>query len=517
SYGVTPDAVIGHSMGEVTAAVVAGALSVREGLRVIAIRSRLMSRLAGQGAVALLELDAPGAEAFIASHPHVEIAGFVAPSQTVVAGPPQAVDAIIESATATGRFARRVNMEVASHTALMDPILDELRSALADLTPQTPSIPFISTVDTEAPRFDADYWANNVRRPVRLHQAVTAAAAAGHTTFVEISPHPILSRAVSATLGDTHHHAVGTLARDTDDTVTFHTNLNTTHTAQPPATPHPAEPHVPLPTTPWHHKSHWLTVGATAPAPAPRTSRDEVAALSATDLADGTWLVFDDGLDEDVSSTSLLEALTAVQNVLFAPELSADGIDADSGYRLFSGIRRLTSVLTAMATPPKLHIALPPTDTASAVISGIATGLARDHAAFWGGLVTVETAAVESTADDDALPNGDILDIWRTYPADRRRTLLQHHVSVLIAAVMGLPSPESLDPTADVFELGMDSMMSVVLQRALLSTLGVDVPPPVLFDNPSVETLADHLVVLGEIDPESLQDLAEVPLVEKVS
>ena len=95
SYGVEPDAVIGHSMGEVTAAVVAGALTVAEGLRVIATRSRLMARLAGQGAMALLELDAEATEALIADYPEVTVAVYASPRQTVIAGPPEQVDAVI--------------------------------------------------------------------------------------------------------------------------------------------------------------------------------------------------------------------------------------------------------------------------------------------------------------------------------------------------------------------------------------------------------------------------------------
>ena len=86
AYGVHPDAVIGHSMGEVTGAVVAGALTVDEGLRVIAIRSRLMSRLAGQGAVGLLKLDAGSTAALIAEYPDVSLAGYPSPRQTVIAG-----------------------------------------------------------------------------------------------------------------------------------------------------------------------------------------------------------------------------------------------------------------------------------------------------------------------------------------------------------------------------------------------------------------------------------------------
>src|SRR3954451_1028146 len=260
-YGVVPDAVIGHSMGEVTAAVVAGALTVAEGLGVIATRSRLMARLAGQGAVALLGLDPQAAEALIVDHPGVSLAGFVSPRQTVIAGPVAAVDAVIAAVSKRNGFARRVNMEVASHTALMDPILPELRSALADLTPKSPTIPFLSTVaDTAvpAPVLDAEYWVANVRQPVRFSHAVTAAGA-DYGTFIEVSPHPLLTHAIGDTLADVHHHSVSTLQRDTDDTVTFHTNVNSTHTTAAPVTEHVCGPHPVLPAPPWHHTRHWLS------------------------------------------------------------------------------------------------------------------------------------------------------------------------------------------------------------------------------------------------------------------
>ena len=104
---------------------------------------------------------------------------------------------------------------------------------------------------------------DNVRQPVRLHQAVTTAAD-NHATFIEISPHPTLTHAITETLGEAHHHSVGTLRRDGDDTVSFHTNLNTTHTTQATDTPrtHPNRTRS-LPTTPWHHTSHWINVPAT--------------------------------------------------------------------------------------------------------------------------------------------------------------------------------------------------------------------------------------------------------------
>ncbi len=270
AYGVCPDAVIGHSMGEVSAAVVAGALSLAEGLRVISVRSALMSRLAGAGAMALVELDAAGTEALLAGYPQVSVAVHASPRQTVIAGPADAVDAVIAVVAASDRLARRVEVDVASHHRTVDPILPELRSALADLAPRPPAIPMVSTVSLEdSPRCDADYWVANLRTPVRFAEAV-AVAGATHCTFVEVSPHPLLTHAIGETLGQIHHHALGTLARDTPDTLTFHTNLNATHTTHPPDTEHPPEPHPQLPATPWHHTHHWITTrkrhsGASAP------------------------------------------------------------------------------------------------------------------------------------------------------------------------------------------------------------------------------------------------------------
>ncbi len=260
SYGVEPDAVIGHSMGEVTAAVVAGALSPADGLKVIATRSRLMSRLAGQGAVALLELDAEATAALIADFPGVSLAVYASPRQTVIAGPVAPVDAVIAAVTAQDRFARRVNMEVASHTALMDPILPELRAALADLNPEHPNHSVLLH------RRRGHHRATAGCRVLGGQCAPAGAVEPGrhrrrrdHATFVEISAHPILTHAITETLESARHHSIGTLWRDGDDTIGFHTNLNTIHTGQPPRTPHPPEPHPVLPTTPWHHTRHWIT------------------------------------------------------------------------------------------------------------------------------------------------------------------------------------------------------------------------------------------------------------------
>ncbi|WP_286149113.1 type I polyketide synthase [Mycobacterium sp. IS-1496] len=265
SYGVTPRAVLGHSMGEITAAVVAGALTVDQGLRVIAIRSQLMSRLAGQGAVALLEMDADATAALIADRPQVSLAVFSSPRQTVIAGPPGDIDALIAVVQNRGRFAKRVNMQVASHNALMDPILPELREALADLTPDAPVIPFISTVqDTTQPVLDAEYWVANVRQPVRLSQAV-ATAMDKRLPFVEVSPHPTLAYAITETVEHSESSrrpvVISTMSRGEDQALYFHSQL-----AGLGVVPAGNEPRrlVDIPTTPWQHTRYWIPDRATS-------------------------------------------------------------------------------------------------------------------------------------------------------------------------------------------------------------------------------------------------------------
>lgn len=264
-YGVKPDAVIGHSMGEVSAAVVAGALSPADGLKVIATRSRLMAALAGQGAMALLELDASDTAAAIAGHPALTLAVHASPRQSVIAGPPDQVDAVVAAVAARDLLARRIDVDIASHHRIIEPILPELRSALADLTPMPPAVRMLTTtVHGPTPALlDAEYWAANLRNPVRFHQAVSLAAQSHHT-FVEVSPHPLLTYAITDTLGEANARVLGSLQRDTDDTVTFHTNVNATHGTRPPDTPHPPEPHPLLPGTPWHHTRHWIDAGSTA-------------------------------------------------------------------------------------------------------------------------------------------------------------------------------------------------------------------------------------------------------------
>ncbi len=269
SYGITPDAVIGHSMGEVAASVVSGALSRADGLTVISTRSRLMKRLSGQGAMALLEADASAAESLVAGYDNVGVAVHASPKHTVVAGPPEQIDALIAEVTKRNLLARRVEVDVASHHPTVDPILDELRTELAGLRPQQPTIPLFTTVDPDGgtPTMGPDYWVNNLRQPVRFNQAV-ARAAASHATFLEMSPHPLLTYSITECLDVARPRGdvlvSGTIVRDEDEGLGFHANLAAVDAARSDISLPEQGRLTDLPPAAWQHESFWITVRAGA-------------------------------------------------------------------------------------------------------------------------------------------------------------------------------------------------------------------------------------------------------------
>jgi polyketide synthase 5 len=204
SYGVRPGAVIGHSLGEAAAAVVAGAISLEDGARVICRRSRLMSRIAGAGATASVELPAQQVLSELTARGinDVVVAVVASPQSTVIAGAAQTVRDLVAAWEQRDVTAGEVPTDVAFHSPHVDPIMDELTDALAEISPMTPEVPFYSATlfdPREQPVCDARYWANNMRRMVRFATAVQAALEDGYRVFAELAPHPLLVRALEQT------------------------------------------------------------------------------------------------------------------------------------------------------------------------------------------------------------------------------------------------------------------------------------------------------------------------------
>ncbi len=197
SWGVVPDALIGHSMGEVGAAVIAGALSVDQGMEIVCRRSALMRRTSGQGAMALVELPMDEAlERLRGREAHVTVAVSNSPRSCVISGEPDAVEAAMAEWQNEGVFCRLVKVDVASHSPQMAPLAAMLRLELDGLAPQPTRVAMVSTVEArriDGTELDATYWARNLREPVRFHEAVQALLADGNVThFVELGPHPVL-------------------------------------------------------------------------------------------------------------------------------------------------------------------------------------------------------------------------------------------------------------------------------------------------------------------------------------
>ncbi|MBK8254807.1 MAG: SDR family NAD(P)-dependent oxidoreductase [Polyangiaceae bacterium] len=235
SWGIEPDAVIGHSMGEVAAARVAGILSAEDAAKVICRRSRMLVRIAGQGAMAQVELSPQNAQLAIAGfEDRLSVAVHNGPRSTVLSGQPDALETVLTELESKGVYVRRVKVDVASHSPQVDILGVDLAAVLFNLRPRAARIPMFSTVTGEAlrgPELTADYWVRNLRDPVLFGPVASRLMDDRQTLFVEISPHPILSIPLEETLKDAGHNGIvtGSLRRNHDERLSMLDSLGTLH------------------------------------------------------------------------------------------------------------------------------------------------------------------------------------------------------------------------------------------------------------------------------------------------
>ncbi|MDI5968539.1 SDR family NAD(P)-dependent oxidoreductase [Streptomyces sp. SL13] len=378
SWGVTPEVVIGHSMGEVAAACTAGALTLADGAAVICRRSALLRGIAGTGSMAAVDLPADDLRRELADVPDVDVAVSNGPRRTIISGRTQAVEKVLAGLAEREVFAKTVKVDVASHSSQVDSLLAALRTELASVRPRKGQVPLRSTVTGElltGEELDAGYWVRNLRDEVLFHAAVDAEiAGSAAAAFVEISPHPILGAAVKECFPDrrTGDQVVPSLLRDTDDLTVMLTSVGQLHQAGYPIRPaalfdEPAA-YVRLPAYPWQRTDFW---------PEPATATATAASGPVTAGAGrgghpllGAHVALDDGahrwegpvdlernaylLDHQVQGQVILPG-TAYVELAVAAAAETIGTDVSVG-----GIRYDKALFFTADAPPLLRVTLRP-------------------------------------------------------------------------------------------------------------------------------------------------------------
>lgn len=295
--GIEPAVVIGHSMGEVAAATVAGALSLQDGAAVVCRRSTLVGTLDRPGAMVAVRLGEHEATEAIGEYAdRVSVAVVNSAEATVLAGDPDALAAVVEPLRRRGVHCRAVRAGYASHSPSVEPLRAGLVDALADLRPEPGRIPVHSTaVDRVVPgdQLDAEYWMTNLREPVRFASAVAAVAATGPTLFVEISPHPMLVGAVEDVIAEHRADAtvVPSLHRNAPEWQALLTALGAIYVrghAPEWSNLHRHGRFVPLPSYPWRRTRFWVDTprAEVVQVPAPRSGDRHPATRSVAALTE---------------------------------------------------------------------------------------------------------------------------------------------------------------------------------------------------------------------------------------
>ncbi|MFI0483481.1 SDR family NAD(P)-dependent oxidoreductase [Actinomadura sp. 9N215] len=276
-HGIHPAAVIGHSQGEIAAACVAGALTLDDAAKIVALRSQALRKLSGHGAMASLATSEHHTHHLLTSLDQITIAAVNGPESTVICGPPDQVAAAVGISEEQGVRARLIDVDYASHSPHVDQIADHIKGLLADVQPRPTEIPFYSTVAAapiDTTTLDADYWVTNLRQPVRFADTVQHLLHDGHRTFIETSPHPVLTIGIQQTIDHHNHHTattIPTLRRDHDDHTQLLHALAQAHTTGTPTDWTPTLPTantIELPTYAFQHHRYWLEKRPTGGDPA---------------------------------------------------------------------------------------------------------------------------------------------------------------------------------------------------------------------------------------------------------
>lgn len=274
AWGIRPDAVVGHSLGEVAAACIGGALTLEDATRLALHRGRVMQRATGQGRMAAVELPLAAAQELVAASAGLlSVAALNSPTSTVLSGDPTALRNALARIDARGVQQHMLPVDYAFHSYQMQPLEADLVMGLKGLTPGAAAVPIYSTVtgrESDGTAFDAVYWGRNLTQPVRFAQAIQELIDAGHDVFLEIGPHPVLSMPVTQCLehADRAGSVFYSLRRHKAERSILLQTLGRLYESGSAVDWRnvfsAGAPVVRLPTYPWHRRRCWIETPATA-------------------------------------------------------------------------------------------------------------------------------------------------------------------------------------------------------------------------------------------------------------
>ncbi|MER5785057.1 type I polyketide synthase [Streptomyces mobaraensis] len=443
AWGVRPDILAGHSIGELVAAHVAGVFSLPDAAKLVAARGRLMQALPAGGAmVAVRATEAEVLPLLDGLADTVAIAAVNGPAAVVLSGVEEDVLRVAAELAERGYKTRRLTVSHAFHSPLMDPVIEEFRAVAKEIAYQAPRLPVVSNVTgrpaTTADLTSPDYWAEQLREPVRFHDGLRTLQEQGVTLLLELGPDAVLAAMAEEGLTDWNGAAVPLLRRDRAEAAGLIEALARAHVrglAVDWGTVIGAGPTVPLPTYAFQRRRYW------PPAPKPAAAALPGAGLwdaVAREDLDGLLAVL--GLGADAPLGELLPALARLREQ-----------DAPTGVRA-----------------PALLAAGPDTEAAPA----------RE-----------EKAAADPLDDPEAFRR-----LLADGPAEERRDLLVALVRRHAAAVLQFPDAEAIERDAEFFELGLSSMAAVELRNRLVGITGIVLEADTVYDYPTADELAGHLL-----------------------
>jgi polyketide synthase 13 len=495
AHGAKPAAVIGQSLGEAAAAYFAGGLSLEDATRAISSRAHLMGEgeamLFGEWIrlMALVEYSAEEIETVFKedeAFKDLEACVYAAPTQTVIGGPPEQVDAIIARAESEGKFARKFQTKGASHTSQMDPLLGELAAELQGIEPHPLTLGYFSTVHEGSyvrpggdPIHDVDYWKKGLRHSVYFTQGIRNAVDNGHTTFLELAPNPVALMQVGLTTASAGLHdaqLIATLARKQDEVDSM-----TAAMAQLFVHGHdldfrtlfsravdPATDYANIPPTRFRRKPHWLDV---------RFTGDSSMVMPGNHVAtpDGRhiWEYAPKGATDLGGLVKAAAAMVLPDAKLVASEQRAvPGEDA-----------RLVTTLTRHpgGASVQVHARIDESFTLvyDALVSreGAAVALPTAMAAGAGVAEQVSTAPVveeeHEILQDNLTAGAGLAASFAKWSPDTGETIGQR-LGAIVGGAMGY-EPEDLPWEVPLIELGLDSLMAVRIKNRV--EYDFDLPP----------------------------------------